>query len=269
MTFATLETSRTDGQPIELYEFVGTFSTWRLTSYQSTVTAAGGTFIPLAGLERGVLKVGTQEEDSLALDITLPFDHPMVSAYAYMTAPPQLDFTLYRVHLGDLASPVTMWKGKVTAFSVEGRKAKFRVPSLFSYMLGGVAPQPRFQAPCNHVLYDVRCSISAAANSHTTTVTAIADRLISVASNPYLAGDCNAGELVFAGGNQSRMIMGNTGLDFTVTYPFAGLTIGASVTLRRGCDHSFETCKTKFSNGINYGGTPLVPDHNPFSSKIR
>ena len=268
MTFETIETSRTDAQPIELYQFEGTFSTWRMTSYQASITAAGGTFTPLAGLSRGILKIGTQEEDGLALDITLPFDHPMVAAYAYDTAPPKLDFTLFRVHLSDLLSPVTMWKGKVTTFAVEGRKAKFRVPSLFSYMLSGVAPQPRFQAPCNHLLYDARCQVSLAANQHTTTVTAIADRIITVAGHPYSAGECNAGELSFPAGNQGRMIMGNTGNDFTVTYPFAGLVVGASVTLKRGCDHSFATCKAKFSNGINFGGVPLVPDRNPFTSKI-
>lgn len=268
MTFDTIERSRTDAQPIELFMFEGTFSTWRVTSYQSTITAAGGTFTPLAGLERGILKIGTQEEDSLALDITLPFDHPMVAAYAYDTAPPKLDFTLYRVHLSDLASPVTMWKGKVTTFSVEGRKAKFRVPSLFAYALSGVAPQPRFQAPCNHVLYDSRCKVPLAANQHVTTVTGIADRVITVASHPYAANECNAGELVFPGGNQSRMIVSSVANDFTITYPFAGLTVGASVVLRRGCDHSFDTCKSKFSNGINFGGCPLVPDRNPFTSKI-
>lgn len=268
MTFDSLERSRTDAQPIELFQFVGTFSTWKMTTYQSSITAAGGTFTPLAGLERGVLKIGTQEEDSLALDITLPFDHPMVAAYAYETAPPQLDFTMFRVHLSDLTSPVTMWKGKVTSFTVEGRKAKFRVPSLFSYMLTGVAPQPRFQAPCNHILYDERCQVSLAANQHVTTVTAITDRIITVATNPYADNECNAGELVFPSGNQSRMIVGSVGNDFTVTYPYSGLAVGSAVTLRRGCDHSFDTCKTKFSNGINFGGCPLVPDRNPFTSKI-
>lgn len=268
MSFASIETSRTDAQPIELYEFVGTFATYRMTSYQKTVSAAGGTFTPLAGLERGVLKIGTQEEDSLALDIILPFDHPMVSAYAYNTAPPKLDFALYRVHASDLLSPVTMWKGKVTTFSVEGRKAKFRVPSLFSYMLGGVAPQPRFQAPCNHLLFDARCQVSAAANQHVTTVTAITDRIITLASNPYADNECNAGQLIWPSGNQNRMVVGSTLLDFTISYPFSGLTIGQSVTLQRGCDHSFATCKAKYSNGINFGGVPLVPDRNPFTSKI-
>lgn len=268
MTFDTIEKSRTDAQPIELFEFVGTFSTWRVTTYQTTITSAGGTFTPLAGLERGVLKVGTQEEDSLALEMTLPFDHPMVSAYAYGTAPPKLDFTMYRVHLSDLASPVTMWKGKVTTFSVEGRKAKFRIPSLFAYALSGVAPQPRFQAPCNHILYDERCQVNPSLNQHTTTVTGISDRIITVASHPFANNECNAGELIFGAGGQSRMIVSSVGNDFTVTYPFARLTVGASVTLRRGCDHSFATCKTKFSNGINFGGCPLVPDRNPFTSKI-
>lgn len=268
MSFESLETSRTDAQPIELFEFTGTFATYRMTSYQSPISAAGGTFVPVAGLERSVLKIGTQEEDSLALDITLPFDHPLVAAYAYNTAPPQLDFKLYRVHLSDLLSPVTMWTGKVTTFSVEGRKAQFRVPSLFSYMLTGSAPQPRFQAPCNHLLYDSRCQVSAAANQHTTTVTGITDRIITVAEHPYADNECNAGELVFTSGNQSRMIMGSAGNDFTVTYPFAQLTVGASITIRRGCDHSFDTCKSKFSNEINFGGFPLVPDRNPFTSKL-
>lgn len=268
MTFDTIERSRTDGQPIELFEFIGTFATWRMTTYQKTITAAGGTFTPLAGLERGILKIGTQEEDSLALDLTLPFDHPMVAAYAYTTAPPKLDFTMYRVHLSDLLSPVTMWKGKVTTFTVEGRKAKFRVPSLFATMLTGVAPQPRFQAPCNHILYDERCQVNPSLNQHTTTVTAIAGNIITVAGHPFSAGECNAGELIFGSGGQSRMIVGNVGNDFTVSYPFSGLPVGASITLRRGCDHSFATCKAKFSNGINFGGCPLVPDRNPFTSKI-
>lgn len=268
MTFDALETSRTDAQPIELFEFIGTFASYRVTSYQMSITAAGGTFTPLAALERGVLKVGTQEEDGLALDITLPFDHPLVVAYAYETAPPQLDFTLYRVHKSDLTTPITMWKGKVTTFTVEGRKAKFRVPSLFSYMLSGVAPQPRFQAPCNHLLFDARCQVSAAANQFTTTVVAIVDRIITLAANPYADDECNAGEMQFPSGNQSRMIVGSVANDFTVTYPFSQLSVGASVTISRGCDHSFATCKTKYSNGINFGGLPLVPDTNPFTSKI-
>jgi uncharacterized phage protein (TIGR02218 family) len=268
MTFDSIERSRTDAQPIELFEFIGTFSTWRITTYQTQVVSAGGTFTPLAGLERGILKIGTQEEDSLALEMTLPFDHPMVAAYAYTTAPPKLDFTMYRVHLSDLTSPVTMWKGKVTTFTVEGRKAKFRVPSLFSYMLSGVAPQPRFQAPCNHILYDPRCQVNPATNQHATTVTAIAGNIIMVAGHPFANNECNAGELIFSGGGQSRMITGSVGNDFTVTYPFSGLTVGAAVTLRRGCDRSFAMCKAKFSNGINFGGVPLVPDRNPFTSKI-
>ncbi|UXO93751.1 hypothetical protein Pan1_36 [Pseudanabaena phage Pan1] len=268
MPFLDLEQSRSDAQPIELYEFQGSFTTYRLTSYQAQVTAAGGTFVPVAGLERGVLKVGTQEESSLALDITLPYDHPLVAEYAYKTAPPRLELTLYRVHLGDLANAVTMWKGRVTSFSVEGRKAKFRVPSQFAYILQGVTPQPRFQAPCNHLLYDTRCGVNKSANQHTTTVVNIAGNVIQLDSHPYADNECAAGEMSFASGNESRMIISHVGTSFTVSYPFAGLQVGAFVSITRGCDHSFATCKSKFSNGINFGGCPLVPDRNPFISGI-
>lgn len=268
MPFLDLEQSQSSAQPIELYLFQGSYSTHRMTSYQAQVVAAGGTFVPVAGLERGVLKVGTQEESSLALDITLPYDHPIVAEYAYKTSPPRLDFTLYRVHLSDLANEVVMWKGKVTSFSVEGRKAKFRVPSQFSYILQGVTPQPRFQAPCNHLLYDERCGLNRSANQHTTTVVSISGNVVQLASHPYADNECAAGEMSFSTGNESRMIMSHVGTSFTVSYPFSGLSIGSFVTISRGCDHSFATCKSKFSNGINFGGVPLVPDRNPFISGI-
>lgn len=268
MPFLDLEQSQSSARPIELFEFIGTFQTWRITSYQAPITSAGNTYTPVPGLERGILKVGTQAEDSLSLDITLPSDHPMVAAYAYQTAPPRLDLTIRRVHLDDLASPVTMWKGSVTAFTVEGRLAKFRVPSIFASALQGIAPQPRFQAPCNHLLFDARCKVSQAANQHITTITGYAGRVVTVATNPFAPGDCNAGEMAFSLGSQSRMIISNTGLDFTVSYPFSGVAVGSQVIIRRGCDRSFQTCRDKFANGANFGGHPLVPALNPFTSSL-
>jgi len=268
MTFATDEQSLYDGAPIELYHFDGTINDYFVTTSADTIISSGQTYVPLAGLKRNVLKIGTQEEESLALDIEMPYDHPLVTEYAYKTAPPTLELNLYRAHRTDPSDRILMWKGKVLSFSVEGRICKMRVPALFAYLLNGVAPSPRYQAPCNHVLYDARCTVNPASHQTVTTVTGLLNNVISVASLGSLTiAEMVGGDMSWATGGENRMITTGTGLDLTVTYPFANLSIGDSITLRRGCDHSFATCKSKFSNGPNFGGCPLVPDKNPFTSK--
>ena len=268
MAFEDDETSFYDGQPVELYKFIGTLDTWRMTSHQKAVTSGAETFTPQEGLTRNVLKIGTQEDDKLALDIQLPFDHPMVSVYAYQTAPPTLEFELYRAHRNNPADSILMWKGKVLSFSVEGRIATLRVPSVLAFILSGIAPQPRYQAPCNHRLYDTRCQVDPASYTTNANVVSVAGNIVEVNAYPFPNGSCNGGEMILASKGERRMIIGNTGTSLTLTYPFASIAVGDTVQLRQGCDHSFATCKSKFSNGANFGGSPLVPDRNPFTSKL-
>lgn len=268
MTFETTEKSYYDGQPIELYHFDGTLEDWYITTAPDTITSGGQDYEPVAGLKRSALKVGTQEEDQLALDIEIPFDHPIATSYAYRTAPPTLELNLYRAHRNDPNDTILMWKGRVLSFSVTGRICKLRVPAIFSYLMEGTAPAPRYQAPCNHVLYDSRCGVNPAGFQHVATVAAIVDNIVTLDGLGVLSGaDLPAGEMIWATGGENRMIISATGLDVTVSFPFANLSVGDTVTIRRGCDHSFATCKSVFSNGANFGGCPLVPDRNPFTSK--
>jgi len=267
MAYQDEETGLTSGRPIELYSFDGTYNDYYLTSYSLPVTSNARLFTPIM-ISRNKLKVATQEETENALEITMPFDHPLVNEYAYQNAPPDLVFTLSRAHETDLNDTVVLWNGRVTGFSVEGRIAKLKVPALMSYALNGNAPTPRYQAPCNHILYDSRCRVDPATNQHVTTVTQITGNIITVASYPWAPGDAVAGQFISPAGEQ-RMIISTVGNDITVTYPFASINIGDSVTLRKGCDHAFDgDCKNKFSNGARFGGFPIVPARNPFTSTL-
>jgi len=267
MVYQVQETGIQSGAPIEVFRFTGTYNSYYLTSYYEAVTVNGQLYSPLT-IERNALKVGTQEEDQLALEVTIPFNHAMVREYAYDQAPPTLVCEIFRVHDTDFNDSVLLWKGRVTAFTVEGQLAKLRVPAIFGYIMAGSAPTPRYQAPCNHVLYDVRCGVSEVANRQSTTITGVLNNIITVASNSFTGTDLIAGMLRLTSSGEARMIVSVTGLDITVTYPFSNIAIGGAVQLLRGCDHSFDTCKAKFSNGARYGGTPLVPARNPFTSKI-
>lgn len=267
MAYQDEETSLTSGRPIELYRFDGTFNDYNLTSYSQPVTSGGVVYTPVS-IDRNKLKVATQEETENALEITLPFDHPLVTEYAYQNAPPNLTFTLIRAHETDPNDTVTLWSGRVTGFTVEGRIAKMKVPALLSYALNGNAPTPRYQAPCNHVLYDTRCGVDPGVNQHITTVTQVTGNIITVASYPWAANDAVAGQFITPAGEQ-RMIISTLGFDITVTYPFSSINIGDNVTLRKGCDHAFNgDCINKFNNGARFGGFPIVPARNPFTSTL-
>lgn len=267
MVYQTQEIGIQSGAPREVFKFTGTYNTYYLTSYYEALTVNGQVYSPLT-IERNALKVGTQEEDQLALEVSIPFNHPMVREYAYDQAPPTLMCEIFRVHDTDYNDAVLLWKGRVTSFTVEGKLAKLRVPAIFGYIMSGSAPTPRYQAPCNHVLYDVRCGVSEAANRQTTNILGVLNNIVTVASNTFTGTDLIAGMVRLVSSGEARMIVGVSGLDITVTYPFSTLNIGDSVQLVRGCDHSFPTCKTKFSNGARFGGTPLVPARNPYTSKI-
>lgn len=264
MSFSDTEKSISDSEPIELYKFIGTNQTWLVTSYSRPVTIGIETYTPLEGLKRSTLKNGTQEEEGTAIDITIPYDHPIASIYAFNTAPPKLSVIVYRTHRSAISDAALSWTGKVLSFSVEGRECKLRVPSLFSYLLAGTVPGPRYQAPCNHQLYDSRCQVDPSLHSETTTIADINENQITLSSTLLTDNVCVAGDMTWSAGSEARMIIEHSGTSFTVSYPFSNLQVGDTVTIRKGCDHSFETCKSKFDNGINFGGCPLVPGKNPF-----
>lgn len=267
MAYNDDEVSATNARPIELFTFAGTYNTYHMTSYLLPITSGGQLYTPVT-LKRTQLKVGTQEQTDASLEIELPFDHPMVQDYAYENAPPSLVMEMRRCHESNYNDTVLLWTGRVTGFSVEGRIAKLRVPSLFAYILEGNTPNPRFQAPCNHVLYDDRCGVNPALYQHVTTIASIVNNNIAVVSLPFGSNECSAGVMISAGGEQ-RMIISNVGTAVVLSYSFASLEVGDTVTIRKGCDHALEGhCKTRFSNGARFGGFPLVPDRNPFTSTL-
>ncbi len=267
MAYLDDETGEATGQPIELYKFTGTYNNYFLTSYATAITNGGNEYVPFT-ISRNKLKVGTQNEGELALEIKLPFDHPLVVEYAYKNAPPSLIFELIRAHATDPTDSVTLWKGRVTGFAVEGRRARLKVPSLFSYVLAGNTPTPRFQAPCNHILYDAAtCGVNPALNQHVTTIDSVVGTDLDVATLPF-AQDEAAGGIILATSGEARMIVTNLGTALTISYAFSSLASGDPVTIRKGCDHSLTTCRVKFNNKDRFGGFPIVPARNPFTSTL-
>lgn len=269
MTYEAIEASAHDGAPIECYKFIGTFRTYRYTSAEVDQTVNGEDYTS-AAVKRGQIKAGTQSDDSLALDIELPFNVDVIRDYAYAESPPRLIVEVYRVHRqSDHATEWALyWKGKATSFTVDGFVAKVRVPSIFARALQGDLPNVYWQAPCNHVLYDSRCKVSRIAHTITATVLSVGGTVFGVDDDGGVDNALKAGEAVCLRTGERRLIMSNATGTITINYPFVDLREGDTVQMVDGCDHSFTTCKAKFANTDNFGGHPYIPADNPFSGEL-
>ncbi|QNN99761.1 hypothetical protein P67b_00002 [Ruegeria phage Tedan] len=270
MTFQTDEQSIQDGSPVELFKFTGTYNTYRLTNWGRDVTNTDGLYSADFAISRTEVEGGTQEDDDIHIDIELDASHPLINEYVIQQPPPGLRLEVFRAHPANFDDTFKLWDGEATSWSVSGRIARVRVPSLFSFVFDSPLPRPKFQAPCNHVFGDARCTVdlTSAENNHDTTISSINGRTIVVASNPFPVGELNAGQLIAP--SERRMIVSSSGTTVQLASTLSpAVAVGDSVSLRRGCGHAFQQdCVTRFNNGINFGGYPLVPARNPFSGRF-
>jgi uncharacterized phage protein (TIGR02218 family) len=268
-TYDEFESSAHDGEPVECYKFMGSFRNYYYTSADLPQTVNGEDYEP-APVKRSTFRAGTQSDDSIANDVELPFNVDVIQDYAYAESPPRLMVEVYRVHRGsDHGTEWALyWKGRATAFTVDGRVAKVRVPSIFARALQGDLPNVYWQAPCNHVLYDARCKVVRIAHTITTTVITAGSSAFDVVNDGGVTNALKAGEAVVTRTGERRLIMSNLAGTITINYPFVDLRDGDTVDLVDGCDHSFTTCKAKFANEVNFGGHPYIPADNPFSGEL-
>ena len=64
------------------------------------------------------------------------------------------------------------------------------------------------------------------------------------------------------------MITDSTAAYIELQFAFEDITTGETMSIFAGCDRTFETCKDKFSNGINFGGCPYIPTENVFTEGV-
>ena len=120
---------------------------------------------------------------------------------------------------------------------------------------------------CQHQLYSDACRVQR--NSYK--AVANIDRLDGVnlgfapaagKANNYYAGGYI--EWTSQYGLEQRGIESHTGDLLTIYGGTSGLSVRQEITAFAGCDRLFATCKSKFNNTINYGGSPHMPGKSPF-----
>lgn len=267
MTYAAQESSASGGAPIELYAIGLGNAVFRYNTTEASLTVDGDTYAPLE-ISRSSLSAGT-EQGSDVITIELPASTPIVRRYINIVPGQVASLTILRYHRTDAtAQTVTIFKGLVrsVAFTLQGLRAIISAQPVTAG-LSRTVPRFVFSGTCNHVLYDGGCSVGQNGFRHIGAINSIDGDAYTIndlsVSRPD--GWATGGFVQSPNATDFRLVLAHVGDILTLLLPFpADVAAGQEVQVFAGCDHSLETCVSKFSNGINFGGFNWVPRENVF-----
>lgn len=268
MTFDTYEESQQSGQPVELFHFSIGVEDFRYTSAEDTITFGGNQYVSRQ-ISRNSVKESSEGGKS-RLEVELPTADSVCYRYIGIVEPSPMHLVVTRLHRGDLLDARVVWNGRLVtvAYIKNSTRAKMTfIPSesVYSRQL----PHYKYQALCNHALYDDSCQadpdsfkftgvVSGSDGSNITVVGLTASKGVGWATG----GKCIAN-------GENRLILSQNSDEMSLSLPFRIDLDGQAIEVYAGCSHTRGTCDSKFSNAINFGGFPYVPTKNPFQVGVR
>lgn len=263
-TYDQREASRLEGQPIELYLFQTDTHSFYVTSADEPQEFSGNTYEPLA-ITRTDFGQGPEAKAG-ATTVTLPKNHLIALEFvSYIPATP-MSLVIYRRHRDDAEEQtIVLFIGAV-------KSARFADPCELhcepeSAVLQRRIPGPRYQRPCNRVLYALGCDVDREDFKVAATITDVSQnglriRAAEFATKPDHWFDAGYIEM----GAQRRMVLRHINQELDLILPMPGLGVGSELTAFAGCQRRFqEDCVDKFDNGHRFLGFEWIPTRNPFN----
>jgi len=250
----------TKRRPSELYDIYYGSTHYRYNSTDSSITYGGNVYSP-ATIGRDTISYDS-DFNITTLDIKIAHITDPVIEYIALNPIDIVWVDVYKIFYDDLTTAVVTFTGEIKSVTFQGAEAVMHCVG-FEYFLKQKVPYYRYQSSCNNILYDTKCTKSAASYKTTTAVTVSADgKTLTSASfgakaNTYF----QYGYVVF--GNYKRSIVDHTGNNIKIRFPISTLDTGESVDAYAGCDLLITTCRDKFSNMNNFFGMPFIPIENP------
>lgn len=161
--------------------------------------------------------------------------------------------------------------GILSAFSFKGQAISARVTPEPFYVDRAV-PRFFYERLCNHALYGPGCNLNKTAFDFASEILAInpAQRELVIQGRPLgaAAGHFTAGYFFHDESGNNFSVAGSTfdgvaDMKLKLHTWNPEFVVGQTLTLYAGCDHTTNTCLTKFGNQANFGGFAFVPNRNP------
>jgi uncharacterized phage protein (TIGR02218 family) len=265
MSYDSLEKSRNDGNPVELFRFSMGSTVWRYTSADRRIYASvGGDGLQLyepEPMERDESDY-SQEDQSGTLQVLLSRFNPVAHLFMAQSPPQPVALTIYRLHYTDGATAVT-FIGKVSSVVYEGPTAALRCSPLSAAMNRNI-PRLLQQKHCNWALYGPGCGLNKESFKDTGTVASVSGFMVTADVFATRAdGWFDTGWMELADGTR-RYITAHVGNTVTLQDPFLSLPNGTAFSAFAGCLRTEAVCASKFSNLVNFLGFERIPSRNPY-----
>ncbi|MGA7439507.1 MAG: DUF2163 domain-containing protein [Luteibacter sp.] len=240
---------------------------WRYTSDDRPLVWASQTF-DNAPFKRGRISESF-DVSRTTLDIDVPLTLPLLDLYRGTSPMGDLNIILYRRRKSTGVVQIR-WMGVIGSVEFKPSIATIHgLPPGAALSANGL--NRCWQAQCDRVVYGVglgECNKDPQAMRVDGTIRAVSGSVIesdALASKPD--GWFSGGWVEWTEGTnvERRFVFDHVGGTATLLTP-ARVPVGTAVTFYPGCDHTAESCDTKFNNMPNYGGQLFIPKKNPFGN---
>lgn len=275
MSFDNYESSEELGTPSELYHIDFGSNDYYLTNDIKEWDIDGNTYTPGYGLKRSSIENGKDAYDS-PITVSIDAQHPFPVKYIQNVPGIKAVVSIYRFHRNEgngTPEKVLFWKGKVQAvdFVKQAKIANITIMPL-TIGLSKTIPRYTYQGLCNHMLYDSKCGVNKASFSYSGTITSANNNKITVSglSASKGSGWAEGGYITNSTESDRRLIVSQDGDICTILFPFENSfpLVGETLKIYAGCNHTNNTCNSKFNNLDNFGGWPFIPTKNIFQTGI-
>lgn len=279
MTFNSYETSRTLGEPDNLYRFTIADQVMAYTDSEETVTFLGVDYLPIPIDRDGVTSSGSLDK----VDVKIQLPHDSAVSNLFRSGPPSeiVGVTIFQGHADDPDGEfLTVFAGKVLSRALEDSTATLTCQPISSSMKRP-GLRRNYMYGCPHALYGDQCKADRASFSFDVTVVSATSNQVVLAPNWWSVSGQSASKFVggiaqwtYEGRPLLRTILRAPAESQTIVLNGAadGLVTGTTITLSLGCNHLLLNggdCGGVFDNAVNYGGQPWIPTINPIGSVNR
>lgn len=268
MTYTAYDSSAQSGSPLYLVQFSNSSGDWYFNQGVNFITYNSQTWEPAPFNVGSINHSNDFTKDTIS--ITAPRNHTffadlLADSYARITT-----VTVFRGHLQDGDSEyVVYWKGRIASVSAKKDEVELKCDPVFT-SLKRPGLRARFQKTCRHALYSGACGLNAAGLSSTGTVTSVTGTTLIVTGADALGSGYFTGGMIGTSSGELLFILSQSGttlklmrISSAFTQEFIDSSGSLTVDLYPGCDHTINTCISKFNNLANFGGFPWIPNKNP------
>lgn len=244
---------------IQLFRFVEGVNVWTVTSSNRSVTYNSETYTPLPiGLLSDI--ESKQSADRATLDIGITANSTMAQRWTNPNLSTSVSIELF---IKDGATVEPWWNGTLSKCGIDGAQIKLTFDDGVGDTRFGTN-SPVIQISCPYVLYGWGCFLDKEDFADSGTIGTISGLVVTISEAASQADGWYNGGMLKAVNGDLVMIVSHVGNQLTLIRS-AEIAVSDAVTIYQGCDRTIQTCDTKFSNKLRYGGYTRIPTVNIFT----